>query len=47
MEVMWDYTCGLVEHLRSNPIRLGSSPAPRAGAGAEGRFFHPPVAFDE
>jgi hypothetical protein len=47
MEKFWDYNCGFVDHLRSNPIRLGSSPSPRAGAVAKGRYFHPPVAFDE
>jgi hypothetical protein len=44
-EMMWDYTCGLAEHLRSNPIRLGSSPSPRAGAGAKGALLPPARRF--
>jgi hypothetical protein len=49
MEVMWDYTSGFVEHLRNNPIRLGSSPSPGVGAvaGGGGGYVHPPVAHDE
>jgi hypothetical protein len=36
MEVMWSYTCAVVEHLRSDPIRIGSSPSP-ATCGLRGR----------
>jgi hypothetical protein len=45
MEVMWGYTCRFIEHPGSNPVRIGSSPSPRAGAGAEGRYLHPAVDF--
>jgi hypothetical protein len=38
MAVKWSCTCAFVEHVRRNPIRIGSSPSPRVGSGAEGRW---------
>jgi hypothetical protein len=41
-QVMWEYTCRIIDHLADHPIKVDAAPSPAAGHSVEGRYFSPP-----